>query len=144
MIRDFRGEYNFLSNFYPVKVKCDFGLIYNSTEAAYQAQKTMDRMIRLMFTNYKPIVAKRNGKKIKLRNDWEEVKLDIMLDLLRQKFQYSGLRQKLIDTGDEKLIEGNWWGDTFWGICRGIGENHLGKLLMKVRAELLEQKENNI
>lgn len=135
MIDNFRGEYRFLSNFYPVKVKCDFGFIYDSTEAAYQAQKTTDRMIRLMFTDYKPIIAKRNGKKIKLRSDWEEVKLNVMLDLLRQKFQYDELRQKLIETEDEELVEGNWWGDTFWGVCNGVGENHLGKLLMQVRKE---------
>jgi N-glycosidase YbiA len=140
MIHDFRGNYNFLSNFSPSKVKCDLGLEYTTVEAAYQASKTTDYMIRKMFTEYKPKTAKNNGRKIKLRENWEEIKVDIMLNLLRQKFQDIDLRQKLIDTGDEELVEGNWWGDTFWGKCNGTGKNMLGELLMRVRKELKDSQ----
>lgn len=138
VIYDFRGKFDFLSNFYSCKVKCNLGLEYQSVEAAYQASKTMDYMTRKMFTEYKPKVAKRNGRKIRLRVDWEIMKTEIMLNLLRQKFQDKDLKEKLLSTGDAELVEGNWWGDRFWGKCNGTGRNMLGELLMKVRKEINE------
>ena len=84
-----------------------------------------------------PVKIKRFGKTIKLRLDWEEVKVQIMLGLLRQKFKKgSSLGNRLLATGNQKLIEGNTWGDTFWGVCQGKGLNVLGKLLMQVRDEI--------
>lgn len=85
-----------------------------------------------------PGQAKREGnsKGILLRPDWEQVKLKIMEQLLRIKFQDPVLREALLKTYPQKLIEGNTWGDTFWGQCNGIGKNHLGKLLMQIRKEL--------
>lgn len=71
-----------------------------------------------------------------MRDDWERVKLAVMLDLLRQKFAHADLRAQLIATSDDVLVEGNTWGDTFWGMCNGVGLNHLGRLLMQVRAEV--------
>jgi hypothetical protein len=85
----------------------------------------------------KPGEAKRRGRRATIRPDWEEVKLDVMEDLLRQKFV--GLARALVMTGDEELVEGNTWGDRFWGVCQGAGENHLGRLLMKIRSELKGQ-----
>ena len=134
MISSFRDEYFFLSNFYPVEIKLD-GIVYPNAEAAFQAQKTLDVEERRKFSMLKnPVQAKRLGRKVKLRDDWEEVKLDIMTEIVSQKFlQHPHLIEMLLQTGDEELIEGNKWGDRFWGVCKGKGENHLGKILMKIR-----------
>lgn len=133
----FRYDYFFLSNFYPCKVTID-GLTYNSSEAAFQAQKTLDRDIRNMYTTLSPVEAKLHGKHVKLREDWDDVKVGIMEHIVREKFkQNEDLMQKLLDTGDRNLVELNNWNDTFWGVSRrtGKGENRLGKILMKVRGE---------
>lgn len=134
MINSFRDEYFFLSNFYPVEIKLD-GIVYPNAESAFQAQKTLDVEERRKFSMLKnPVQAKRLGRKVKLRDDWEEVKLDIMSEIVSQKFlQHPHLIEMLLQTGDEELVEGNKWGDRFWGVCKGKGENHLGKILMKIR-----------
>ena len=134
MISLFRDKYFFLSNFYPVEIKLD-GIVYPNAEAAFQAQKTLDVEERRKFSMLKnPVQAKRLGRKVKLRDDWEEVKLDIMTEVVSQKFlQHPHLIEMLLQTGDEELIEGNKWGDRFWGVCKDKGENHLGKILMKIR-----------
>ena len=134
MISSFRDEYFFLSNFYPVEIKLD-GIVYPNAEAAFQARKTLDVEERRNFSMLKnPVQAKRLGRKVKLRDDWEEVKLDIMTEVVSQKFlQHPHLIEMLLQTGDEELVEGNKWGDRFWGVCKGKGENHLGKILMKIR-----------
>lgn len=134
MISSFRDEYFFLSNFYPVGIKLD-GIVYPNAETAFQAQKTLDVEERRKFSMLKnPVQAKRLGRKVKLRDDWEEVKLDIMTEIVSQKFlQHPHLIEMLLQTGDEELVEGNKWGDRFWGVCKDKGENHLGKILMKIR-----------
>lgn len=133
-IDNFFGKYRFLSNFYYSKVEFD-GKEYPTIEHAYQASKTLDKWKReLIKSQLSPGRAKRMGTKLSLRKDWEEVRIEIMTDLVRQKFTNNELlKQKLIATGDQELIEGNRWGDTFWGVCNGVGENHLGKILMKLR-----------
>ena len=134
MISSFRDEYFFLSNFYPVEIKLD-GIVYPNAETAFQAQKTLDVEERRKFSMLKnPVQAKRLGRKVKLRDDWKEVKLDIMTEIVSQKFlQHPHLIEMLLQTGDEELVEGNKWGDRFWGVCKGKGKNHLGKILMKIR-----------
>ena len=134
MISSFRDEYFFLSNFYPVEIKLD-GIVYPNAETAFQAQKTLDVEERRKFSMLKnPVQAKRLGRKVKLRDDWEEVKLDIMTEIVSQKFlQHPHLIEMLLQTGDKELVEGNKWGDRFWGVCKGKGDNHLGKILMKIR-----------
>ena len=135
-ITSFKKEYAFLSNFFPVKMfyKDQW---YNSLEHAYQAAKTLiDREQEIIRSAKTAQEAKKLGKAITIRNDWECIKEAVMLDLLRVKFQYGTLKEQLLATGDAELIEGNWWGDTYWGVCKGIGDNKLGKLLMKVREEL--------
>lgn len=137
MISEFQGKYRWLSNFWPCEVILD-GEKYSSVELAYVAAKTLDKNIRSQIQECKtPGQAKRFGRTLKLRNDWDNIKLFIMEDLLRQKFaKRSELGNKLIATGEQQLIEGNNWGDRFWGVCRGRGLNHLGKLLMKIRNEI--------
>jgi len=140
VIGPFKNEYQFLSNFFPYPVKFE-GIFYHTVEHAYQAAKTLDINIRRKFDSIlSPSKAKKFGRRIDLRQDWEEVKLKVMETCLRDKFRPGTLlAQKLLDTGDEELIEVNWWGDRFWGTYNGIGENHLGKLLMKIRNDLHKQ-----
>lgn len=147
-ITSFKGEYEFLSNFYPAEVKLhDYPYVFPTVEHAYQAAKTTDWAERDLFRRatitdnglekvMTAAQAKKTGKQVTLRYDWEKVKLIVMGHLIWQKFEIPELKQKLLDTGYADLIEGNWWGDKFWGVCRGEGLNHLGKLLMKKRAQL--------
>lgn len=138
MIDRFSGANRFLSNFWPAKVMLD-GVEYPSTEYAYQAAKTIDPVVRKAIAACAtPGQAKRAGAKAKTRTDWADVKVSVMRDLLRQKFSQPDLRTRLLDTGNHRLVEGNTWGDVFWGVCNGAGQNHLGKLLMDVRRELRE------
>lgn len=136
-IESFTGDYRFLSNFYPANVQFD-GLIYMSVENAYQAAKTLVKSERKPFREMSPAAAKKAGRKLTLREDWESVKLTIMADLLTQKFAHADLRELLLATGARKLVEGNWWGDRYWGVDGGVGENHLGRLLMKTRAAIVK------
>lgn len=134
-IDSFSGEFDFLSNFSPSVVHFE-GMEFNSVEHAYQAAKTLDKDLRLKIRNAKsPAAAKKMGKSVELRADWESIKLDVMFGLLKEKFAIPEYRQLLLDTSTAELIEGNWWGDQFWGVCRGKGKNHLGKLLMRIREE---------
>lgn len=136
-IAAFNGEFRWLSNFWPVSITRSDGITYPSSEPAYMASKTLDMAIRREVATLKTAGdAKRFGRKIKLRADWEEVKRNEMLSVLRLKFRDPLLRIKLINTGDARLIEGNTWGDTYWGVCNGQGQNVLGQLLMLVRDEI--------
>jgi ribA/ribD-fused uncharacterized protein len=106
-------------------------------EHAYQAAKTLDRVARLEIANLEtPGQAKRKGRNVTLRADWEEIKLDVMRACIAQKFSREPLRSQLLATGDTPLVEGNHWGDTFWGVCKGKGQNNLGVILMQVRRDL--------
>ncbi len=143
MINSFRGEYRFLSNFHPSKVilSCTntdhpYSVIFPTVENAYQAAKNIDEAQWSKFINIPPGKAKGTGRKLDIRPDWEVVKVGIMEELLEQKFRFPELRDKLLATKNQELIEGNWWGDTFWGVCKGEGQNILGKLLMKIRRGL--------
>lgn len=136
----FSGAYAVLSNFYPSVVRLD-GVEYPSVEHAYQAAKTFNLREREGIRRApKPGTAKALGRMVRLRVDWEDVKLKVMKDLVRQKFQGAKAQAMLMATGDAVLIEGNYWNDTFWGICNGKGENHLGRILMEVRAEIRRER----
>lgn len=136
VIDSFRGDFGFLSNFYEATIYVD-GQRYASVEHAYQAFKTADPWSRKLIREAKtPGIAKKLGKSVKLRPDWESVKVDLMRDFVRKKFDNPFLAPLLLATDDAELIEGNTWNDTFWGVCRGQGQNWLGKILMEVRDEL--------
>lgn len=136
IINSFKGKYAFLSNYYEVPVQYE-GLTYKNSEAAFQAAKTLNTAERKEFTDLTPNNAKAKGRSINLRADWEKVKLDIMYDINMAKFtQNSDLREKLIATGDAYLEEGNTWNDRYWGTVNGVGQNQLGKVLMRVREDL--------
>mgnify|MGYP001609457273 CR=1 FL=1 len=136
IITEFQGDYRFLSNFWPASVMMH-GLEYLSVEHAYQAAKTKDLAQReKIHLCVSPGQAKRMGRYVTIRPDWERIKLDTMTHLVARKFKHPTLAKALLATGDAELQEGNKWGDTYWGICNGRGENHLGKILMAVRTEL--------
>lgn len=134
MILQFKDEYRWLSNFW-LSVVVYEGIEYPSVENAYQSSKTLDLEHRKYFETCTSGQAKRRGKELNIRSDWDTIKLSIMEDLLIQKFKHPELRQKLIDTGNQKIREGNNWNDRFWGVClkTGLGENHLGYLIVKIR-----------
>lgn len=136
MIDHFSGEYRFLSNFWPARVELD-GMTFPTVEHAYVAAKTTSIAKRESVACISHAgKVKRFGRTLVLREDWEEVKLGVMTDLVRQKFKHPDLAQLLKNTREHDLIEGNTWGDTYWGVCKGVGTNHLGRILMMVRGEL--------
>ena len=126
-IREFRGRFSFLSNF------------VGGVEQKFQAAKCIDDKERDEILKMTPGQAKRAGRKTNIRKDWEEVKLEIMYELVKEKFSKEPYKTQLLDTKDKILEEGNNWGDNFWGVSlkTGRGKNHLGKILMRVREELL-------
>ena len=136
MIDEFKGKYYFLSNFYNAPVMFE-GLFYKNNEAAFQSAKIKDIEHRKQFCELESSIAKRKGRNVLLRNDWEDIKEKIMYQCINDKFiRNPDLKQKLLDTENEELVEGNTWNDTYWGVCRGRGKNMLGKILMRVRQEL--------
>ena len=146
-IESFSGRWAFLSNFYPAEIE-HRGITYPTVEHFYVAMKvggmqlingthyTPDDLREYISTIFSPGAAKRFGSKIALRKDWDEVKLGLMEWAVRQKFGDEVLAAQLVGTGDSELVEGNSWGDTYWGVCNGKGKNHLGRILMKIRDEL--------
>lgn len=137
VIDNFDGQYEFLSNFY----KSPFvftGIKFFSVEHAFQCYKTIkNEDFNYVYESRNSYEAKKRGKSIKLREDWESVKILIMEKLVFSKFnQNYEIYDKLIKTYPKILIEGNTWGDRFWGICNHSGENMLGRILMKIRDEL--------
>lgn len=138
-IKGFSGEFRFLSNFVKCWVQLD-GELYSSTEAAYQAAKTIDPLMReAIRCASTPGKAKRLGPKgPHLRCDWEDIKEDVMRDLLIQKFSQEPFTELLLKTGDAYIEETNTWGDVYWGVCNGFGKNRLGIILMEIRSHLQE------
>lgn len=138
MIDYFVGQYYFLSNFFEAPVTYE-GRTYRNNEAAFQAAKCPGRESEFQFLD--PSTAKRKGRRVQLRSDWEVVKFQIMKDIVRAKFtQNKELADMLLDTGTEELQEGNTWGDRIWGVCTGTGQNRLGKILMEVRDEIRQDR----
>lgn len=136
-IETFSGEYRWLSNFWPVRITREDGITYPSSEHAYVAAKVLDLDTRrLIAATATPGQVKRLGRTLRIRSDWEEIKRSEMLSILRLKFKDPLLALKLKNTGTRILVEGNTWGDTYWGVCNGRGQNTLGQLLMLVRSEL--------
>lgn len=168
MIYSFTYASNFLSNFYQHPI-CYEDFVYPSNEHAYQAAKTLDENKRLIIAQAtNPGGAKRLGRKLELRKDWEDIKLTVMSDICYQKFEDPAMLWRLLGTGDDILVEGNTWGDWYWGAVKNgdwydedfifnngplyawnltgpdagdtyVGSNHLGILLMDIRKELQDK-----
>jgi len=142
VIQEFQGDYRWLSNFWPARVGLD-GVFYPTVEHAYQAGKTIIRAERHdIWLAPSPGKAKRWGKNVTLRPDWEVVKLSIMEALLRQKFAQYQMYEKLLATEDQQIVEGNRWHDNYWGdcLCQNCvtvpGHNWMGYLIEKIRLEM--------
>lgn len=136
MILGFFGEYRFLSNFHICPITIE-GRTFNSSEAAYMSFKTECPVWKDKFAELTdPADAKKLGRQVPLRPDWDKYRLAAMDIVLTEKFKSNPLRQMLLDTEDMYLEETNTWGDTFWGVCNGVGENNLGKCLMNIRNDL--------
>ena len=134
MIEQFDGRYRYLSNFWLCPVILD-KVVYPSTENAYQAAKCASKIDRIDYVTCSPSKAKELGQSSTKRHDWYDVKLDVMRKLLNQKFKCGTFNWFLLaGTGVQEIIEGNTWGDVYWGVCDGVGENHLGIQLMEIRA----------
>lgn len=133
----FVGDHRWLSNFFVCPVRDEQGRVYASIEHAYQAAKATTEEDRLRIASApSPTKAKHYGAKLDLPPGWNDRRLSVMRALLADKFAAgTELAARLLATGDAVLIEGNTWGDRFWGVD-GIGENHLGRLLMERRAQL--------
>lgn len=130
-------KYGFLSNFYPSTIYID-KKPFATVEHAYQAHKTIDESSRELIRKAKtPQDAKKLGRCVQLRPDWEEVKLPLMRAYLKQKFENPFLLHLLIDTGTAQLVHNNSWNDRYWGVCKGVGQNWLGRLLMEIREDLI-------
>ena len=144
VVYGFTGEYRFLSNFWFVDVELD-GVVYRSTEHAYQAAKTFDVQERSLIQRLsRPADAKKYAQTIKIREDWDEVRWGIMYDLNCQKYSIPEFGDRLLETGNMYLEETNTWNDTYWGVYHGKGKNNLGKILMAIREDLRSIREDNL
>ena len=132
-ITRFRGKYEFLSNYYGCSFRYN-QIWYDSAEAAFQAQKTEDSELQYAIAKLGPNPAKKMGRHLQLREDWDRIRDAVMWTVLLQKFYFNlPLVEQLCATGNAMLVEGNTWGDTYWGVCDGRGENRLGYMLMQIR-----------
>lgn len=142
MIKEFKGENRWLSNFAPCKIILE-GNEYKSVEHAYMSAKCDDLTWKQFCRDTeKPGDVKKASKNIKLLQNWDNIKIDIMKTCVEQKFSQEPYKSKLIATGNMELIEGNTWGDKFWGVSLkdNEGQNQLGRIIMKVREKLLNDK----
>lgn len=137
----FRDNWDFLSNFYACQIAFE-GIVYHSAEAAFQAAKCKNTADRMLFADCHPTKAKKLGKMVALREDWEQIKVEVMRKVLVSKFQQNPwLLGRLLATWPARLIEGNSWHDNFWGACtcaacrQKTQLNMLGKLLEEIREE---------
>lgn len=141
MINSFRGKNNFLSNYHRDKITYN-GQVYKSAEHAFQAAKCVNEFDRNNIqAALTPGRAKKLGNEVRLKQNWDLEKKEIMETILRNKFENPELRERLIKTDGYQLIEGNTWHDTYWGVCscakhQSTGKNVLGELLTKIRDEV--------
>jgi ribA/ribD-fused uncharacterized protein len=138
-IVQFKGDYKWLSNFYPCDIRFK-GKLYPSVEYAYLSAKSDDKAWKKYCADAKekPSKTKKKSQYIQLVPNWDTIKLDVMRNCLEIKFNQEPLRSWLIETGNSYLQEGNTWGDCFWGVDldTGEGENHLGILIMDIRSKM--------
>lgn len=142
MIKYFKGEYEFLHNAYNTPVIYE-GVEYSNAESAFQAQKCASADLRHLFADLDAVTAKKLGREINLRDDWDEIKDDIMRNVLDAKFENEELRDMLCSTGDEEIVMYTKR-DSYWGVIDGEGENRLGKILMEVRSKLMKDASNEV
>lgn len=135
-ILGFRGEYSWLSNMQQIEPISYQGMFFHSTENFYQAMKTLRMDLREEISFLPPKISKVFARGVPLREDWDQIKLDVMLYCNRIKYSQPKFKDLLLATGSAYIEETNWWGDTFWGVCKGVGDNNLGKIIMQIREEI--------
>ena len=133
-ILGFFGEYRFLSNMTKVIIDCG-KYKFPSVENAYQAMKYSEEYWDV-FERCSPLDSKKVSSEAILPDDWHVNKYDYMFEFNREKYKNPHFKQLLLNTGNKYLEETNWWRDTYWGVCNGIGENKLGEILMEIRKSL--------
>lgn len=133
-IESFKGEWSFLSNFEPCQIIYN-GLTFKNVESAYQAEKCLNEKDRLLFISTTGAEAKKLIKSLPIKHNWDDLKLKVMKDLVKQKFSQQKFEKLLLSTGSRKIVEGNYWKDTYWGVCNNVGENYLGRILMRIRSD---------
>jgi ribA/ribD-fused uncharacterized protein len=139
-IKGFFAEYRWLSNFHQCPVSYE-GVIYPSSENAFQAAKTQSIELRKPFKTCSPADAKSLGRHLDLPPSWEQMRVVVMYQVTRSKYHINeDIRSKLLALGSAYLEETNWWGDDFWGVCSMNGLNMLGKIIMAVRTEIQTEK----
>ena len=139
-------EHSWLSNMEIVDIECD-GIVYKSTENFYQACKYNDIKTKQLIAKLNPYKAKKYSRNNPMTNkSFDDNKLTYMEYALTKKFSQEPFKSKLLATGGCHIEEGNWWGDTFWGvdIKTRKGENNLGKLIMKIRSNLYAKSFDDI
>lgn len=135
----FRDKYSFLSNMYYTDIPYE-GLVYPSVENAYQASKCVNEVDKIPFQTYTPVEAKKAGKKVQMKENFNDNRIKIMQELIDIKFINNiNLAEKLVSI-NEPIVEENTWNDTFWGVCNGIGDNNLGKCLENTKQRLMYKK----
>jgi len=142
MINEFKGDYRWLSNFEAVTITID-GVSYPSVEHAYMSYKSNDPEWKkfCMDANNTAGDVKKKSREVKLVDNWDNLKFTVMSLCLTKKYEQEPFRSRLIKTGTQNIVEGNYFGDTIWGVdlkyTPNIGENHLGRMIMKVREDLI-------
>jgi ribA/ribD-fused uncharacterized protein len=132
-----KDPYGFLNNFYRARFFI-YGRWWNFVEAPYQSEKTSIQSEKdAIWSAVKPMESRLLGQKVAMRPDWDQVKRQVMHECCLAKFlQHADLRKKLLDTGDEVLIEDSPI-DWYWGCgADGTGKSVLGQVLMQIRTEL--------
>jgi len=134
-ITEFKDEYRFLSNFFHAPIKIGRHNVYPTNEHAFQALKCVNPDDHGQVMSAKTAAeAKKLGKQVIIKPNWNEIRNDVMFFINMVKYTtHQDLKQRLLATGSRELIEGNWWKDIYWGVCEDVGENHLGKILMRIR-----------
>ena len=139
IIDSFSGEHRYLSNFYESSITYK-GNTFRNSEAAFQAEKCINEVDKKQFIGLNASEAKRLGRRISMRRDWDDIKVGIMKEIVENKFKQNKiLLDKLVNTGDTLIVEGNTWHDNFWGNCTCgkcfhiVGKNNLGIILMEIR-----------
>lgn len=139
MIKEFQGEYRWLSNFAPATIGLD-GIKYPSVEHAYMSAKSDSEHWKKFCSDSSNTAGtvKKASRVIELVENWEHIKVSVMQECIEQKFSQEPYKSKLLSTGYTHIQEGNTWNDTFWGVNlkTGKGENNLGKIIMQVRTDL--------
>ena len=143
IIDRFTGKWFVLSNFHrhPFVWKRQ---TWKTAEHAFQAAKCVSSSdADAIAKATTPAEAKRLGRLCEMRHDWNDRRVKTMKSILRAKFAVEPMRGVLLSTNNARLVEGNTWGDEFWGVCRGRGKNHLGKLLMKERKRIRKEEKDH-